>query len=268
MSNKTLREKYTERHLQEAKRTMVILEALDAEKIGAISKALDNLERLIPRDKMSGFFAAFEAAKIELGKASSGGIGTSIKQKLTQPISKAVTLADSLKAAFKLTPQLIKSFIDPQYSGDITSPIDQIIPDAKKQQFIKAFLNAARPVGLVASLGKLFSNSSGIPFVTNAETAVAEMMQNMSVTDLNTLSRSVSSTQETIPPEVAKELQTTNTTSSTPTSGTDATQSTTGTEATKQDSAHPEAFNYIKSNIDKLSSAQKKELLDTLSKQV
>lgn len=205
--SKTLKETYNERQLLEARNISLVLEALDAQKVGEIANAIDALERLIPQDKMGTFYAAVDAAKNELSKTLTGGVLTKAKQAITQPVSKAVALADGLKAGFRMLPQLLKTFV-PQDKQNVDDTLDNLIPDpAKKQEFIKAFSNAIRPSGIVAALGKLFGGG-GVPFLKNVDAAVAEMMQNMKKNDLVNLSRTTAQAPQTISPDVAKELQT------------------------------------------------------------
>lgn len=205
--SKTLKEAYDNRVLTEARQISLLLEALDAQKVQEISSAIDALEKLIPQDKMSGFYSAVEAAKNELAKAYTGGALTKAKQAITQPVSRAVALADSLRTGFKMIPQLLKTFV-PQDKQNADDVLDNLIVDPnKKQQFIKAFTNAIRPSGILASLGRLFGVNKGIPFLKNVEVAIAEMMQNMKKSELVNLAKASSQTPQPISQEIAQDLQ-------------------------------------------------------------
>ncbi len=206
MASSLLREQYNTKLISETKKVSLILEALNPEQVQNVANAVEALEKLIPKDKMPIFYRTVQAAKTELGKSLSGGVGTAIKHSFTQPIGKAIALADGLKAAFHLLPQLIKSFVPQNKQNIVDQPLQQLIEKNKSQQFMQAFLNAVRPSGVVATLGKLFGKG-GIPFMDNPQAAVYEMMAKMSISDLQNLASSTSSVPQAATPEVAKEVQ-------------------------------------------------------------
>ena len=202
----SLKNQYKSKLLAETKRVNLVLEALDAKQVQNVANAVAALEKLIPREKMPMIYTAVSSAKNELGKSLSGGLTTAVIQKFTQPLGKSIALADGLKAAFKMLPQLIKSFVPQNQQNVTTKPIQDVIDQSKSKQFAEAFLNAVRPTGVVATLGKLFGNG-GIPFLDKPLDAVYEMMENMSIAELHALATSAGSVQTTISQDVAKEVE-------------------------------------------------------------
>lgn len=250
-----LREQYKSRLLEESKRVSLVLEALDPQQVQNVADAIDALEKLIPSDKMPTFYKAVQSAKTELGKTLAGGIKTAVVQKFTQPVGKAIALADGLKSAFRMLPQLVKSFV-PQNQQNITNkPIQQLIDKGKSKQFADAFLNAVRPSGVVATLGKLFGKG-GIPFMDNPNAAVYEMMQKMSIDDLQNLASNSQSVPQAASQEVAKEIQA---------ASQQPQQSTQPTAAKQEPQTVATEYEKFKGIIPNLSPEQKQELTKLLN---
>lgn len=177
LKNRTLKNQYERRALREN----TLAEAFDTKKAEAASAAIAKLEALIPV-QAAMFRKALEAAKTDLQKASAGGFMQGLKSIVgSDPLLKASSMVNALQAGFSALPKVLGMYLPPDAQKEGQKSCFELIPAEKQKLFIDTMTKAFAPENtgtLAGDIKALFSNNV-MPYVSNLNAAVQEMMMNV-----------------------------------------------------------------------------------------
>jgi hypothetical protein len=174
LKDRTLKNVYEQRAQREG--GPVLLEAIDQQKIQAVQAALDKLSGITP-DGAHLFDQAIDAAKQDLGKYLQGGLKQGIKNLFSDPIAKATTLANAIRAGLSQTPQIAKLYVPKGMENEATKSIWELTPPEKQQQLLATFTKAFKTGFSLANVADLVKGNN-MPYVSNLSAAVQELLQN------------------------------------------------------------------------------------------
>ncbi len=161
LKDRTLKNFYEQRD-RLANERMLLEAGLDPQKLKEYENALDKLKGLVPPEAAI-FNKAIEDAKNELENYIQGGFKQGVKNIFSDPVAKAVNFANAIRGGMANIPVLAKSFIRPGSENETQQSFLQLVPQDKQQK-------------LIAIVSKAFGNK--LPYVTNINAAVQEMLQN------------------------------------------------------------------------------------------
>lgn len=177
LKNRTLKNQYERRTLREH----TLAEAFDVKKAEAASAAIAKLEGLIPAEAVM-FRKALEAAKTDLQKASAGGFMQGLKSIVGgDPLLKASSMINALQAGFSALPKILGMYVPQNMRQEGQKSCFELVAADKQQLFIDTMTKAFAPstTGTVTGdIKALFSNNV-MPYITNLNAAVKEMMMNV-----------------------------------------------------------------------------------------
>lgn len=174
LKERTLKRVYEQRTHREA--APQLLEAVDQAKIQQITAALTKLDGLVP-DGANLFNQAIEAAKTDLGNYLRGGVKQFFKNLAGDPVLKATTLANSVRAGLANLPTITKLYLPRGMEKETQRSVLELVPQEKQQQLLASMVKAFEPESKV-DIGSLFKGNS-MPYVQNLQAAVQELLQNV-----------------------------------------------------------------------------------------
>lgn len=174
LKERTLKRVYEQRAQREA--TPQLLEAVDQAKIQQITAALAKLDGLVP-DGANLFNKAIEDAKADLGNYLRGGVKQFFKSLAGDPVLKATSLANAIRAGLSNIPTIAKLYLPKGMEKETQRSVLELVPQEKQQQLLAAMVKAFEPESNV-DIGSLFKGNS-MPYVQNLQAAVQELLQNV-----------------------------------------------------------------------------------------
>jgi hypothetical protein len=174
LKERTLKRVYEQRAQREA--VPQLLEAVDQAKIQQITAALAKLDGLVP-DGANLFNQAIEAAKTDLGNYLRGGVKQFFKNIAGDPVLKATSLANAIRAGLSNLPTIAKLYLPRGMEKEAQRSVLELVPQEKQQQMLAAMVKAFEPETNV-DIGSIFKGNS-MPYVKNLQAAVQELLQNV-----------------------------------------------------------------------------------------
>lgn len=198
LKDRTLKNVYEQR--AQTTEAPVLLEAVDQAALQQVSQALAKLEGLVP-DGANIFNQAIEAAKTDLGNYLKGGVKQFFKNLVGDPVLKATSFANAVRAGFAAFPTVSKLYLPKGAENEQQRSVMELIPQDKQQQFVQAMVKAFTPESKV-DISQLFKGNS-MPYVQNLQAAVQELFQNVAPNGFFKLSQQAAAT----PPPAVQQAQ-------------------------------------------------------------
>ena len=178
---KTLKEKYEVGQL-------IIKEEIDSAQLKQAIRILDLIDAAIPEGS-NQFKAAAAKSRTELQNSLSGGVLQKAKELVSNPLQNALILSTCIVQGLTAAPDILKLYMGPDAQKS-DEKISVLVSDAGKQKkLINTMIKSFEPSKALANNPLAKIGLTKVPYVTNLNQAVLEIVTNSSFSEVEEASK-------------------------------------------------------------------------------